>query len=331
MSNNSRFFYGLLAVLAIIAFLILKKYLSYLLASLVLAFLAYPLYRRVHKLVKKDYLASFIVLVILVLFAIVPAFFIARTTFVQASTALSDLSTSGLDRIDTGPLEDKIRAMTGQDIDIKSRLRDSLSRLNQAFSTGLIKLVVAVADFMMGLFIMMFTIFYLFKDGESFVREIKRLVPLQDEETDHLFQEAKRVAWGVLAGSILTSIVQGMVGSIGFIMFGVPNAFFWGFVMIILAIIPIIGPFVIYVPTGLYYLLSGDYLMGLGILVFGLVVVAWVDNLIRPYLISRRSRVHPVIILLGLIGGLSLFGAAGLFIGPVLLALFVAMIRFWRE
>jgi len=282
-------------------------------------------------LVKNEALSSFIVLVLLVIFAIVPAFFIARTVFLQANTALTDLQASGLNKLNTQPLEDRIESITGQDIDVKSKLRQSFSRINAAFSSGLIKLAVAVADFLMGLFIMVFTLFYLFKDGERLVAEVKRLIPLEAEETKHIFQEAKRVAWGVLAGSILTSVIQGIIGAAGFILFGVPNAFFWGFVMVILAIIPIIGPFVIYIPAGLYYLLLGQYWMGFGILLYGLIVVAWIDNLIRPELISKRSRVHPVIILLGVIGGLSLFGAAGLFIGPVLLALFIALLRVWKD
>lgn len=325
------FFYGLLAVLAIVSFLILEKYLPYLLASFVLAFLAYPLYKRVRKYVSNDSVASFIVLIVLLVFAIIPTFFIARAVFMQANNALTNFQESGLDTLNTAPIENRVKTITGQEIDIKSSIEEGLSRVNQAFSSSLISLVVAAADFLMGVFIMIFTIFYLFKDGHNLIEEIKGIVPLKKKETEHLFQEAKRVAWGVLAGSIFTSVIQGVVGAIGFILFGVPNAFFWGFVMVILAIVPIIGPFVIYVPSGIYYILLGNYLLGFGILIYGLAIVAWIDNLVRPHLISRRARVHPVIILLGVIGGLSLLGAAGLFVGPVLLALFIALLRFWRE
>ncbi len=153
------------------------------------------------------------------------------------------------------------------------------------------------------------------------------LLPMDERRKDAMFHEIQAVTWAMVAGHLLTSIIQGAVGAVGFFLFGIGNAAFWGFIMIILALIPMVGPVLLYIPAGVVLFLNGNQIQGIGLIVYGLVVVSLVDNLVRPLLVEQRAHVHPILTLVGVLGGLSAFGIMGLFIGPLILAVFVGTLR----
>jgi predicted PurR-regulated permease PerM len=129
----------------------------------------------------------------------------------------------------------------------------------------------------------------------------------------------------------MTALIQGTLGSLGLLIFGISNWLFWGAIMTIMAFLPVLGTPIIWVPAAVGQILDGNTARGVGLLIYGSVLVINIDNVIRPRLVSGRTKVHPLLILIGVIGGLKIFGFIGMLIGPLILALLVAFIRFYEQ
>lgn len=331
MEKTSWFLTGLIFIFAALSFLLIKKYLIYVLSAIIVAYLSYPIYKFLQSKIGNKTVSSLTTLLLVLVFAVTPFLIVTHVVYSQAGTVLRSTSDFSLDRFKIDSLEEKIKQLTGKDFDLRGKIKSSFEGIGSTISSNLVNFVFNVKDFLIGIFIMIFVIFYLYKDGELVFGKLKSFIPLKDGNKDELFKELKQVTNGIFKGHMLTALVQGVVAAIGFFIFGIPNPVFWGFIVLILALLPIIGPFLIYIPAAAFYIIQNSMFIGLGLLIYGLVVVELVDNLVRPKLISHESKVHPVIVLLGIFGGLSIFGVAGIFIGPIIIAIFVALLRFWRE
>jgi predicted PurR-regulated permease PerM len=126
-------------------------------------------------------------------------------------------------------------------------------------------------------------------------------------------------------------VIQGSVATLGLVMFGVGNWVFWGAIMLILAFLPVFGTPLIWIPSAVDKLLAGETFEGIGLLLYGILIVTNIDNLVRPKLVSERSHVHPVLVMVGILGGLEIAGFSGMLVGPLILALLVALIQFCEE
>jgi predicted PurR-regulated permease PerM len=187
------------------------------------------------------------------------------------------------------------------------------------------ELLEIVPGLLIGLVITGFVIYYGFAEGELFYAKFRHALPLPDEIEDSLFREIARVTQVVFVGNILVSVL-------GFFVFGVPNAIFWGFIMIILGILPLVGAPLIWGPAALWLFIDGHSGAALGLLIVnGGIVIGYVDNILRPKLIGKAANVHPVAILIGVLGGVEAFGALGFVIGPLVLAIFIALVRAYIE
>jgi len=161
--------------------------------------------------------------------------------------------------------------------------------------------------------------------------EIKELVPLRKKYKYKLINETEKVLKGVLYGQVLTAIIQGAIGGLALFVLGVPNSLFWGFIMVILSFLPLVGTPIVFVPASIILIAQGHVISGIILLIIGFVVIMNVDNVIKPKLISSKSKIHPVVALIGVLGGLALFGFVGIIIGPIIIALLNVLLIFYRE
>jgi predicted PurR-regulated permease PerM len=178
---------------------------------------------------------------------------------------------------------------------------------------------------------MFFVMFYGFREGQSFITYLKNLLPLEAGLKDSLFHQMRTVTQAVLYGQVLTAVIQGALGGLGLLVCGVPNALFWGAIMMITAFLPLLGTPLIWVPAGVGLIMDGSMTRGILLLIYGATIVMNIDNFLRPRLVSGRSNVHPVLILIGVLGGLRVFGFIGMLVGPLVLAILVALIKFYEQ
>src|SRR5262249_16030897 len=189
----------------------------------------------------------------------------------------------------------------------------------------------SIGDLLLGLFIMFFVMYYGLMDGERFVTRIRQLLPLEPSLKESLFYELRTITQAVLYGQVMTALVQGALGAVGLLIFGVANWLFRGAIMVVIAFLPLVGTPIVWVPAAISLILEGSTARGIGLLIYGGALVMNIDNFLRPRLMSGRTKVHPVLIMIGVLGGLKVVGFVGLLVGPLILALLVAFVRFYEE
>mgnify|MGYP001572074651 FL=1 len=179
----------------------------------------------------------------------------------------------------------------------------------------------------MGIFIFLVALYYLFKDGDKLKTAVVSLSPLQDIHDETIFNKLEVTINSVIRGSLAIALIQGILTAIGFAIFGVPNATLWGSVAAIAALVPGIGTALVLLPAILYLYLSGETLSAVGLLLWGMTAVGLVDNFLGPKLVERGMQLHPFLILLSILGGISFFGPLGFLLGPLILGLLFALLE----
>lgn len=206
-------------------------------------------------------------------------------------------------------------------IDIAAYIHQGLqwvaSRIGDIFSSVL---VVGL-----NLFLALIALVYWFKDSGELRTSVLRTSPLGDSETRTIMRALSVSIHGVIKGTLIVAMIQGVVAGIGFAIFGVPNAVLWGTVAAICALVPTLGTTLIMLPIVGYLLLTGHIPQAIGMLVWAVFAVGLIDNIIGPKLMSRGSTIHPFFILISVLGGVKLFGPIGLFAGPLVVAFFFAL------
>jgi predicted PurR-regulated permease PerM len=176
-----------------------------------------------------------------------------------------------------------------------------------------------------------FVLFYLFRDRRKALGTLRSLVPLSEKETDKVFTRVADTIHATIFGTLAVAAVQGTLGGLVFWWLGLPAPILWGAVMGLLAIVPVLGAFVVWLPVAVFLAASGQWGKAVILTVWGTVVVGLIDNLLYPMLVGKRLRLHTVPVFFAIVGGLAVFGAAGVILGPVILALTDAILEIWRR
>jgi predicted PurR-regulated permease PerM len=193
------------------------------------------------------------------------------------------------------------------------------------------RVIISITGFLLSTFLVFFLLYYLLIHSGFVIETFRYYFPLSNRNIDLLLAEVASGTRSLILGQLLIALIQGGLGALGFLIFGIPGVFLWGFVMSVLSFIPFLGSFIIWVPAGIIMLAQGNYFAGLGILIWGFSLVSTIDNLIRPKLTSSLGRIHPVTVLLGVFIGLREWGVIGLVLGPLLITILMALIRMFRE
>ncbi len=181
------------------------------------------------------------------------------------------------------------------------------------------------------LFVMLYAMFYFLKDGRGVLRKVLYYLPLSDEDEKRMLDRFVSVTRAMVKGTFLIGIVQGSLAGLAFWVVGIPSAAFWGTVMAVLSIVPGIGSGLVWLPAAIYLLAIDRIGAGIGLLLWCGLVVGMLDNLMRPWLVGRDTRMPDLMILLGTLGGLFAFGMAGVLIGPIVAALFITVWELYGE
>jgi predicted PurR-regulated permease PerM len=316
IDKQNAFMYTATALVSLISFLMVSPYMGYLLSGLLLAFITYPLFEKFRTKLGPHFSASMVILVT-VFAALLPFLILLGAVGGDAAQVVSNLNTSqGLEAIDTA--ERLITQYTGQTLDIQQRAGEFVGQIASALPSGLSAVLGLAADLSVGVSLMVFLQFYALKDGKKLIGWTKKFDYITDERQEMLYNSTAKSVWAVVKGHVLMALTQGLLAGIGLWIFGVSNVLFWTFMMILLGFIPIVGSAFIWAPAAIFLILGGQITSGILLLIYGAVVVGGSDNLLRPMVVDDDADIHPFFILIGLIGGVGLFGPVGLFLGPVI-------------
>ncbi len=321
MDVRTVFFGVLLAALAILALLILQPFLVYVLAAGLLAFVCLPIHDRLAPRIGARP-SAFLLVVGTVIAATVPVvllFAVVINDAIEFSQQLGQLP-------ELTTLEADIEAATGVQVDLVSLVRELPEQLLNVLIGGATDLFAVAVHTFLGVMLLVFLQFYLLVDGRALVSWLKRMTPLESSVQDRLLFETNRMTWAVLKGHVFVAIIEGLLGGFGLFLAGVPNVAFLTVVMIVLSFLPVIGVALVWVPAVGYLAMIGDPVSALFLFVYGSTVITFSDNYLRVLIVERDADLHPGVILIGVLGGIYLLGALGLFLGPILLAVFKATV-----
>lgn len=305
-------------------------FLSVLAWALALAVLFTPLQRWFESKLKFPSLATSVSVLLISLIIVIPAIFVGQKLVLQAvkGTQLIEAKVSSGEwrRIletqpQLAPIADKII----RKIDFAGTVKTFTTRLGSTAGD----IVKASVFQVLGLCLIFYVLFFFLRDRRLVLDSIVSLSPLSQAEMDRLFSRVGDTIHATVYGTFAIAAVQGFLGGLMFWWLGLPAPLLWGLVMGLLAVVPMLGAFVIWAPAALFLALDGDWNSALILTLWGMLVVGTIDNLLRPILVGTRLKLHTVLTFLSIVGGLILFGPAGFILGPVTLTVTIALLEIW--
>lgn len=330
-----------------LSLLVIFPYLRVVLAGILIAYIFYPVYARINNMIDMRNLAAFLATIFIFILVSIPiAIFLYSIS--------GDITTFYLlakQKLLTGELFNGASCTEGFLCMVNTNLKAFLSNSQVSYyvNNALTHTTSAVLDYTSGiflsiprfvlkLFMFIFVLFYSFRDGKAIMLWLKDALPLKQHFKEELLTRSRDVIFATVYGVIIVALVQGIVGTIGFLIFDVPSPILLGMILTFAALIPFVGTALVWVPASLIVLITG-YLnadssligKGIGLFLYGMFIISLIDNLIKPRIISQEAKLHPVVVLIGLFGGIRFLGPVGIILGPLILALFVSFVDLYKR
>jgi predicted PurR-regulated permease PerM len=323
------FFFGFMAIVGYLVWEMVTPFVSALALAAIIVTICYPLHVRIIKKTpwKNETLAALITTVLVLLIVIIPLFLIASALVNEAVSVYKIVNAEQIGFEDSlNSIEIMIQGyLPGFELNATEYLKQAASWL--ALNLGAIFAGTASTIFLF--FISIIGSFYLFRDGQSFIKSLVRISPLPDSQDEVIMKRLARAVRSVATGTVLIALIQGTLTGLGMWIFGFERAILWGVIAAFGALIPSVGTTIVFVPAVVYLLFNGDFVPAIGLLIWGVLAVGLIDNLLGPYLMSRGNTLHPFLILLAVLGGISVFGPIGFIVGPVIVSLFMVLLELY--
>jgi len=206
---------------------------------------------------------------------------------------------------------------------LQQKLLAALSSSSQVLTSRVVGIGQVTLDFIIAFFVMLYMLFFLFRDGEQLSQAIARSIPLHPQHTHRLLTQFATVVRATVKGNIVVALVQGVLGGAAFWVLGLTGAMLWGAVMALLSLLPAVGAAMVWGPVALYFFFTGSLIKGIGLTLWGALAIGLVDNVLRPVLVGKDTRMPDYLVLVATLGGIVVFGLNGFVIGPVIAAIFL--------
>ena len=300
--------------------------------AVTLAIMVTPLQRWLELKLKKPSLAALISIFLISLTIILPSLFVGQQLVTQAVKGSqlieTKLTTGEWQRVlDTQPQLKLIVSKVEQHVDIPNTIKNFNAKLSKAAGAIVKGSILQLLGFVLVFYLM----FFFLRDRNDALKSIVSMSPLTKTEMAKLFKRVGDTIHATVYGTFVIAAVQGALGGLMFWWLDLPAPFLWGLVMSFLAIVPVLGTFIVWMPAALFLGLQGNWGSALILVLWGMLVIGTIDNLLRPIFVGNRLKLHTVLIFISVIGGLLLFGAAGLILGPVTLAVTITLLEIWLK
>lgn len=319
----------ILVFMVVLSFFIIKPILISIMTGLIFAYIFNPVYKILNKYIKYKGISAFIVCTVVILIIVIPIWFFApvaiKHTFevYRVSQQIDFLS----------PLKEVFPGLF-QSEEVSRQISSSISSLVTRTINSILEflgnILLNLPVILLNLMIVIFTFFYALRDQKTFFDFIESLSPFSKDIERKFVEYSKRIASSVIYGQVVVGIIQGLIVGIGLYIFKVPNFLFLTLIAVIFGVLPIIGTPIVWIPSVFYLLLSGNPAGGIGLLIFGLISSS-IDNILRPLLVARRTKIPSSIILIGMVGGFLFIGVIGLIIGPLVLSYLLIVLEIFKK
>ena len=341
--------FALLLLLLYLSYLVVLPFLGTIVGALLLALIFHPLYARLERKTRLRNFSAFVILALIIVLFSIPAWFVLNSVAQEANSAYLHSKSyldKGLFSSEDCDHESKgiICQLTKETSDMISGstvefyLKESVKRIALLVTESAGRFIVSIPALIVDFFLMLFIVFFALREGKLFFVKLDSILPLSEGDRDRIFGNVRDVTYGVIYGSIIVAIIQGILGGLGFFLFGFSSPILWGLIMGVLAFIPLIGPMLIWFPASVLLILNGltigsgsVMLQGFGLLIYGFLCISSIESIIKPMIIGNHVKTHPVIIIVGVLGGIKAFGILGLVVGPLILELLITFVNIVKE
>lgn len=330
-------FFGLLLVTSGLFIWMLRNYLFPVFWAVVIAIVFYPLFTYFDKKLNgRSASASLLSVSVIILIVVIPLSIIGSLVIQESLSLYKEVSEgqplNGLNLLErTSSLSIYLEPLGVSPDEVQSRLKTWTSDGLSTMSKSLVGFSQSTFSFLISTFIMMYLLFFMFKDGKKLIEVLYHYLPMSNVYEKHLMGRFAATTRAVTKGTLVIAVVQGALGGIAFAIAGVSAPTLWGVAMTFLSVIPAVGSGIIWFPAGIILLLTGSYWQGSFILFVGIVLISVIDNFLRPLLIGRETKMPDAIILLATLGGLATFGISGFIVGPIVAAFFISLWSIFEE
>ena len=323
----------LLTTLALgVCFIVLRPFLAPLAWAVALAVAAHPVYQWLEKKLHSKGLAAGVAVLLIAGLVVTPAVLVIQTIAQEAAEGVEKFQPMFTPEgwrafIEKNPRVAGLLQQLERHVDV----RQAVERSTAAISPGVMAFVHGSVRGVVELLIIFFALFYFFRDSRECVSTVRSLLPLSRKEADHVLTRLRDTIHATVFGTVAISAIQGTLGGLMFWWLGLQSPVLWGVVMGLLAIVPVLGAFVIWIPAAIVLALQGMWGKAILLTIWGTVVIGLIDNLLYPVLVGKKLQLHTLAVFFAIVGGLMVFGASGIIIGPAVLSLTVALIDVWRR
>ncbi len=316
---------GLILSIFVLAFLVIKPIIIPIVLGLLLSYVLSPAYKLIQKGVKNKSIAALLLVAALILLIAIPVIYFVPSIVNQIFGIYTMAQTINFTKIISGFV--KASSASTIAINIDNIIGQFFSGFLNQFKDLLINLPSLTFQFA----VFLFTFYFATRDGEQMGNYIRSLSPLSKTTESRFLTEFRGITNAIIFGQVVIGLAQALTLGAGFFFLGVPNVFLLSFVTFLLSIIPVLGAWLVWLPAAIYLLATGKLFAGIFLLIYGTFFVSLIDNLLRPYIISKKSTLPISMSLIGAIGGLFFFGIIGILLGPLVLAYALIIIEFYRQ
>jgi predicted PurR-regulated permease PerM len=328
--NSLYFLYIFLAVALVLAYFVIKPFLSPLILAAVFAFLFQPWYKRLLKKFRnRPSLAALATMIITTVIVMIPLSFLGVQIFKESSQLYSTLAAGGQNGFLAiiQNLINQVQLLFPISSDFHINLSQYLQRGLEALIGNIGSIFSSVAGIILNFFVFLIAFYFLLKDGSRLKDYFILLSPLSDVDDQMVVSRLSTAVSSVVKGNLSIGLIQGVLTGIGCTIFGVPNPVLWGTMAAITALIHGVGTALVVIPAVIFLYIMGNTFGSLGLLIWGVTAVGLIDNLLGPRLVGRGMKMHPLMVFLSVLGGLALFGPLGFLLGPLVMSLCLALIE----
>ena len=312
---NKYFLMAAFLVVIYLAYLIIKPYLVSIFMSILVAYLLYPIYEWLKRIIQSRSVRAVIMVIVVLSCVVVPALFVINTFSEEAETILRTFNAEDVLK----GVEDILKLIPSKPL--YTYIDKAIDMSSFYLLTKAKELLVELPKMVVAFFVFIFSLYYFFTHGREVFYFIIPYLPLTNLQRHGFIIEIKQMSHAVVYGVLFGSLLQGLISAVSFYIFNVKAPVLFGFLTAIVSALPGIGPAVVWLPTSIMKLISGEYGNAIGIFLVGLILISYIEVFLRPKLIGAKSGVHPAIILIGILGGFQVFGFAGLLMGPLVLSI----------
>lgn len=315
-------------------FNILKPFFYPLFWAAILASIFYPFYKKINHWIKSPNLSSALTLISILVIIVLPLVVIS-TLVIEETLGIYDLATNNSNQI-TANTQSFFNTIKNNSITQKLHINETfvtqkLTELAQGFASFTLSTAKTFTQnslvFIIMFVMMFYALFFFVRDGEKLLKSLMHICPLGDRYEKILYNKFTSTVRATIKGTLTIGLIQGSLGYLMFLIAGIKGAAIWGVLMVIMASIPAVGCYFVWLPVAIWELISGHTGVGIAMILFGTLVIGTIDNLIRPILVGRDTQMHPLLVLFATLGGIATFGISGFVIGPVIASLLLA---FWE-